>query len=191
MTRYADIATLRKHISPDVAIVDEHTPPALAAAELDAAIVALEANAGALGVDGGHGPTPDYYAAFLADAVGVPLEHGIVSQSIVLPLPPSANVYWRYTSTGVYVSEAAENYKAAVKLRALLQRMSPFAGEVAMYVHVYRQRKAGDLDNFAKVLGDSLNGVAYHDDSQVVELHMWRHDDKANPRVEVEIRRIA
>ena len=26
-------------------------------------------------VDSGHGPTPDYYAAFLADAVGAPLEH--------------------------------------------------------------------------------------------------------------------
>jgi hypothetical protein len=26
-------------------------------------------------VDGGHGPAPDYHAAFLADAVGVPLEH--------------------------------------------------------------------------------------------------------------------
>jgi len=169
MTRYVDLATLRKHISPDVAIVND-ARPTIAPAEL-----------AALGYAGDLGAPAEMV---LSDA-------GLVAQSIVLPLPPSANVYWRYTSTGVYVSEAAENYKATVKLRALLQRMAPFAGEVAMYVHVYRQRKAGDLDNFAKVLGDSLNGVAYHDDSQVVELHMWRHDDKANPRVEVGIRRIA
>lgn len=30
----------------------------------------------------------------------------------------------------------------------------------------------------------------HHDDSQVIELHMWRHDDKAQPRVEVEVRRV-
>jgi Holliday junction resolvase RusA-like endonuclease len=164
-------AMLRRN--PQLVARDQSNPPtsldAMAPAEVDAAMLAL--NAGALGE---------------AQPVGA----GLVSQSIVLPLPPSANTYWRYTSNGVYVSEAAENYKAGVKLRATLQRMTPFGGEVAMYVHVYRAQKRGDLDNFAKVLGDALNGVTYHDDSQVIELHMWRHDDKGNPRCEVEVRKV-
>jgi Holliday junction resolvase RusA-like endonuclease len=114
----------------------------------------------------------------------------LAAQSIILALPPSANTYWRYTSNGVYVSEEAQNYKTGVKWKAAHQGLQPMDGPVAVYLNVYRARKAGDLDNFAKVLGDALNGVAYHDDSQVVELHMWRHDDKNDPRVEVEIRRV-
>jgi Holliday junction resolvase RusA-like endonuclease len=145
--------------------------PWLAPAELDAANLALEANAGALGAD-----------------VTAP---ALVAQSIVLALPPSANVYWRYGPNGVHVSEEAQNYKAGVKWKALHQGMQPMSGELALYVNVYRQQKRGDLDNYAKVLGDALNGVAYHDDSQVVELHMWRHDDRKSPRVEVEIRMVA
>jgi len=115
---------------------------------------------------------------------------GMVSQSIVLPVPPSANRYWRNYNGTVVVSAEAQDYKAGVQLQARYAHLQPFGGEVAMYVHVYRAQKRGDLDNFAKVLGDALNGVMYHDDSQVVELHMWRHDDKAQPRVEVECRRV-
>jgi Holliday junction resolvase RusA-like endonuclease len=143
--------------------------------------------------DGGHGPTPDFYAAALeanAGALGVAVAPPLAAQSIVLALPPSANLYWRYTPSGVYVSEEAQTYKKGVQWKAAHQHMTPMDGPVAVYLNVYRARKAGDLDNFAKILCDSLNGVAYHDDSQVVELHMWRHDDKANPRVEVEIRRM-
>lgn len=132
--------------------------------------VTMERNAGALGVD--VAPQP-------------------AAQSIVLALPPSANRYWRYGPNGVYVSEEAENYKAGVKWKALHQHLQPMAGNVAVYVHVYRARKAGDLDNFAKVMIDALKGAAYHDDNQVTELHMWRHDDKDDPRVEVELRAVS
>jgi Holliday junction resolvase RusA-like endonuclease len=143
---------------------------AAALAELDGerTITAELRNTGALGVDV-DAPQP-------------------VAQSIVLALPPSANRYWRYGPNGVHVSEEAENYKAGVKWKALHQHMTPMAGDVAVYVNVYRAQRRGDLDNYAKVLCDALNGAAYHDDSQVAELHMWRHEDKDNPRVEVEIR---
>ena len=106
----------------------------------------------------------------------------------MLALPPSANRYWRYGTNGVYVSEEAAKYKEGVQWKALHQHMTPMAGEVAIYINVYRARKVGDLDNFAKVCLDALKGAAYVDDNQVTELHMWRHDDKHEPRIEVEIR---
>jgi len=114
-----------------------------------------------------------------------------VSRSLILPLPPSANRYWRSYNGRVVVSAAAKAYKTGVWLQAQQHNVSPALGPVAVYVHVYRARQTGDLDNFAKVTLDSLNGVAFQDDSQIAELHMWRHDDKDNPRVEVEIRRLA
>lgn len=81
-------------------------------------------------------------------------------------------------------------YKAAVKMRALVHGYGPYAppsGPVDVTVHVFRPRKAGDLDNALKVLLDALSGIAYVDDDQVVSLHAFRHDDKERPRVEVEV----
>ena len=34
---------------------------------------------------------------------------------------------------------------------------------------------------------DSLRGIAYADDKQIVEIHAYRRDDPANPRIEVVI----
>ena len=46
-----------------------------------------------------------------------------------------------------------------------------------------------DIDNVIKVICDALNGVAYHDDTQIVELVTSKHfTDK--PRVEVAIENI-
>ena len=36
-----------------------------------------------------------------------------------------------------------------------------------------------------KVLLDSLTGVIWEDDSQIVEIHAYRYEDKNNPRVEI------
>lgn len=112
----------------------------------------------------------------------------LAAQSIVLPLPPSANRYWLNYRGQVVVSAAAKAYKSGVWLVAQHAGMHPFSCEVSVRIHVYRLRRAGDLDNYAKVTLDALRGVAYQDDAQIVELHLWRHDDKANPRIEIEIR---
>lgn len=104
-----------------------------------------------------------------------------------LPYPPSANAYWRNVHGRVVVSAEARAYKRKV---ALLARGKPLEGPLSLVAHVYRPRKAGDLDNSLKVLCDALNGVAWVDDSQVVEIHAFRHDDKAAPRVEVEVRQV-
>lgn len=52
-----------------------------------------------------------------------------------------------------------------------------------------RPSKKPDLDNLAKSVWDSLNGLAYKDDSQIVEakIEKWY---SARPRVEIEITEI-
>ena len=42
-----------------------------------------------------------------------------------------------------------------------------------------------DIDNLAKTILDGLNGVAFPDDSQVVEVRSVKFVDKENPRTEV------
>jgi Holliday junction resolvase RusA-like endonuclease len=53
-----------------------------------------------------------------------------------------------------------------------------------------RPTKKPDADNVIKVIADALNGIAYHDDSQIVEAHLekWYADE---PRIEVMLSTIA
>jgi len=106
-------------------------------------------------------------------------EHG-EGISATLPVPPSANDYWRYTGR-VFTSDKAAAYKSVVGMLG----PNRLTGPVAVNMTVYRARKSGDLDNFMKVMFDALQGVLYENDSQIVEIHAWREDDKENPRVEL------
>lgn len=106
-----------------------------------------------------------------------------------LPYPPSANRYWRNFKSQIVKSPEARAYQRKVALlsRAQLGREGPLAGDVSVIVSVYRPAKRGDLDNALKVMLDALKGIAYVDDSQIVELVATRRDDKANPRAVVTI----
>lgn len=104
---------------------------------------------------------------------------------LTLPIPPSANRYWRSFNGRVVVSEEARTYKQAVFYLAHDQGCEKIDGGVSLRIVVYRGRKAGDLDNYIKVLLDALKGILYEDDDQVIEIHAIRRDDKSNPRVEV------
>jgi crossover junction endodeoxyribonuclease RusA len=46
-------------------------------------------------------------------------------------------------------------------------------------------RRVTDIDNFNKLVLDSLTGLVYEDDSQIVELTITKGYDKERPRVEV------
>lgn len=94
-----------------------------------------------------------------------------------LPSPVSANRYWRKTRQGrVYVSEEAQAYKAQAGWIARTEGVEPIDGDVSFTIDVYVTRKNIDLDNCLKVTLDSLNGIAFHDDQQVVEIHARRFE---------------
>lgn len=107
---------------------------------------------------------------------------------VTLPYPPSANRYWRAFRGRTVLSAEAKAYKKQVAAILAAAGHKPVAGPVAYTAHLYRPLRSGDLDNRLKVLGDALTGFAWLDDKQVEEIHAYRHEDKANPRVEVEVR---
>jgi crossover junction endodeoxyribonuclease RusA len=110
-----------------------------------------------------------------------------VSIRITLPVPPSANNYWRHDRGRTHRTHEADQYRRTVSLLCSIEGIEPYAGNVCLSIDVYRPAKRGDLDNFLKVAIDSLRGYAYVDDNQIVELHAGRFDDKADPRVVVVI----
>lgn len=104
---------------------------------------------------------------------------------LILPPPVSANRYWRMFKNRMVISAEAKAYKEHVALIARDSGAAMLTGDVSIRLDVYREAKRGDLDNKIKVILDSLQGVLYADDKQVVEIHARRFDDKGNPRVEV------
>jgi crossover junction endodeoxyribonuclease RusA len=115
-----------------------------------------------------------------------------MSATLVLPYPPANNHYYRAVpGRGVLLSAEARRYKEDAGMVALAAGVRPVDGPVALTVTLYRPQKRGDIDGRLKGLLDALNGIAYRDDSQVVELHAYRLDDKDHPRVEVQVIRAA
>jgi crossover junction endodeoxyribonuclease RusA len=108
-----------------------------------------------------------------------------------LPYPPSANSIWRTVvikgRARTYLSAEAKAYKETAASLALAAGCNPLDGDISLTLKIYRPRRVGDLGNREKILSDSLNGIAYHDDKQITEIHMYRFDDRLRPRVDVEI----
>jgi crossover junction endodeoxyribonuclease RusA len=131
--------------------------------------------------------TPPAATAWLAEHPA-PLP---AAQAVTLPLPPSTNDNWDNFNGRTVLSEAAASFRAGVRLIGNIEQLRPFDGPVAVYTHVYCANVLQDLDNYdGKALLDALQGVLFHNDRQVVERHSWRHDDKVNPRIEVEVRQV-
>lgn len=126
-----------------------------------------------------------------------------------LPYPPSLNALFRTVLIGVcakcrkhahatlFKSDEYDDYAVQLRLALLehslgeqLVRIAK-PTDVAVTAHLYRPRRVGDLDNMFKALLDLLAGHLYEDDAQIAELHAFRHDDKARPRVELEVTELA
>lgn len=100
--------------------------------------------------------------------------------NLLLPYPLSANEYWRHTNKGVYVSSKAKLYRQKVFciFRNQYKSMKPFDGLVKLNIVFHpKKNKDGsasarrlDLDNVLKITLDALNGLAYVDDKQIINI---------------------
>jgi len=109
--------------------------------------------------------------------------------NFILPVPPSANRYWRTTvikgRAMTFVSKEAQQYKKIVA--EITSMPTPLFSEISIAVKFFRAQRSGDLDNRLKCLFDAMQKIVYVNDSQIVEIHAYRFEDKQHPRVEVEI----
>ena len=97
---------------------------------------------------------------------------------ICLPYPPSNNVYYRHSGTMTYLSAKGREFKERAGLIARQAHVVCLECPVSLIIILHPKRnKDGatnktrmDLDNCFKSVLDSLNGVAYLDDSQIVRM---------------------
>jgi len=89
----------------------------------------------------------------------------------------------------VYTPPETKEYENIVGWVAKCMGCRPTEEPVSVMLDIYARGKM-DVDNVAKSILDGLNGVAYEDDDQVVELLVRKHKvkRKEEERVEIEIR---
>lgn len=115
-----------------------------------------------------------------------------------------------YNGHGV-TPEKTVNYETLVKQLYIMQHYKQqFEGQLSMTVNAYfsipksasknnridmasgkiRPIKRPDADNILKIIGDSLNNIAYHDDSQIVSATITKWYSEW-PRVEVHLQEVS
>jgi Holliday junction resolvase RusA-like endonuclease len=118
---------------------------------------------------------------------------------LCLPVPPIGNHrlkgIMRRTKngkiySGVMRSREATTYQRSIKWFLRAERIRPYSKDVAMVVHWFRSRRAGDVPDRWKDLCDALeadNGFGiYENDSQISDFMVYRDDsDPKNSRIEV------
>ena len=114
---------------------------------------------------------------------------------LTLPVPPSVNRIWRRGKYGnVYLAPSVEVFYAKARKAAVEAKVHrvPFPAGVPVKVTMkwYRATKTGDLDNRTKIVADSLNGIVWADDSQIVEWHLYRYESPKKGRVDLTIEAI-
>ena len=92
-----------------------------------------------------------------------------------------------------YTPQATRSYEAKVGWAAKAAGLhAPHNGLVGLKVRLwFPDRRRRDVDNVVKAIMDALNGLAYSDDSQVIELFVSRQVDRQRPRAEVTVERIS
>ena len=113
-----------------------------------------------------------------------------------LPYPPSINhAHWHMASGTRILKPATRKFYEDVALIAGNACERVIDGNVSLTLHIYCAAVNEDASNRIKVLEDSLQGYAYHNDKQVKELHIYRHDaekpKRKNARVVVEVQEVA
>ena len=93
-----------------------------------------------------------------------------------LPLPPSANHYYRRVGRATLISRAGREYRTGVKAALLAMGAPSVTGPLTVLVTVYPpDRRRRDLDNLLKCLLDSLqHGGLYRDDSMIDRIDIRR-----------------
>jgi Holliday junction resolvase RusA-like endonuclease len=97
--------------------------------------------------------------------------------------PISTNALYRGRR---FLTKEGKEAKEAMAWEVASQWKEPITDQdIALNIIFYVKNNRRDLDNCLKATLDCLTGLIWKDDSQVVELHVYKEIDAANPRIEI------
>ena len=105
--------------------------------------------------------------------------------------PLSTQSIYRYACRGsfptMYMTARGKQMKEYYQLEAKTQYKEEVSSEpLEMEINIFfKSKHKHDIDNFNKLILDSLQGIVYKDDNQVVTLRTHKEICKENPRVEI------
>lgn len=114
---------------------------------------------------------------------------------ILLGAPLSTNHIYkshcRFGHPSVYMTKEGKELKESYGWQAKSQYKGKIL-EKPLYLNIrlYRVKNSGDIDNFNKILFDSLKGIIFKDDKQIEEMLIVKDTDSKNPRIEITIEEI-
>jgi len=107
---------------------------------------------------------------------------------LVIPGPPVPKARARTVRGHSYTPARTAAAEKAIKALALAAGWTPLDGPVAVTLHFYvPDRRRRDIDNLTKLVLDALNGIAWHDDSQIRCLVARRSHTPDSPRTDVDV----
>lgn len=120
-----------------------------------------------------------------------------MSKITLLGEPRTTNHFWKNSChrgfSRVYISADGKALKESYQYQAKSQwkkKSSDANFEIFIDLYFGTKRKC-DIDNYGKILLDSLTGIIWDDDSQIQKMTVQKHYDKGNARIEIDIYQIS
>jgi len=101
---------------------------------------------------------------------------------IKLPYPPSMNTYWRNFRGNTVLSKAGREFKQAVWVCVMEQKIPKFTNkrlEVTMWLYP-RSKVVTDLDNRLKAVLDGLEDAGVYDNDGQIDVLMIQRGEQRN-----------
>lgn len=85
-----------------------------------------------------------------------------------------------------FLTDEGEATKLAMGWEAKIQwKKEPLTGNVEVKITFHFKDNRSDIDNCLKALLDSLKGICWLDDKQIVDLYIHKRIDRVDPRIEI------
>jgi crossover junction endodeoxyribonuclease RusA len=95
----------------------------------------------------------------------------------------------RFGHPTVYMTADGKTLKESYQWQAKSQwGGKPTKKAVEVFIELYfDSNRKHDIDNYGKILLDSLTGIVWNDDNQIWKMMVCKMIDKNNPRIEIDI----
>lgn len=105
---------------------------------------------------------------------------------ITIKTPP-ISVNQLYTGRRFLTKEGRETKEAMAREAFVQHRGEPRKDKISVIIFFYFKDNRKDIDGCLKALFDSMEGILWDNDRQIVSMKVYKLFDKQNPRTEIEI----